>query len=263
MLAQSALLLLLLVILPILVTAAYRMGSDGAPHWSVARWDSAGIAPDPATHPEAIIQVYAARAWGWKGIFAVHSWIAFKRANAPAFERYEVVGWGVARGAPAIRRNLRVVDGYWAGSPPRLLGELRGEQAARAIPKIEAAIAAYPWPYSYRTWPGPNSNSFTAWILRHVPELGIEMPPEAIGKDYLPVARPAARAPSGTGYQLSLFGLFGLTLAREEGLEINLLGATLGIDPLDLAIVLPAVGRIGIGTTSALPGPAQRAEQSS
>jgi hypothetical protein len=263
LLAKGALLLFAIVLLPLLFTAACRMSGDGAPHWSLARWDSAGLAPDPQAHPEAIIQVYAARAWGWKGIFAVHTWIAFKRENAPSYERYEVVGWGVARGAPAIRRNLRVVDGFWAGSRPWLVGELRGDAAARAIPKIEAAIASYPWPRIYRTWPGPNSNTFIAWILRSVPELGIEMPAEAIGKDYLPPLRPVARTPSGTGYQLSLFGLFGLSLAREEGFELLLFGTTLGIDPRDLAIALPGIGKIGPGARGALPGPAAPLEQPS
>lgn len=258
---RTALFLLAVFLLPLLFTAACRMGGDGAPHWSVARWDSAGLAPDPAEHPEAIVQVYAARAWGWKGIFAVHTWIALKRENAPAWERYEVVGWGVSRGAPAIRRNMRVVDGYWAGSRPWLVGEVRGEAAARAIPRIEAAIAAYPWPDTYRTWPGPNSNTFTAWILREVPELGIEMPAEAIGKDYLPATRAIARTPSGTGLQVSLFGLIGLSLAREEGLELLLFGATFGIDPFDLAIALPGIGKIGPGARGILPGPAERAER--
>ena len=46
------------------------------------------------------MQVYAARTWGWKGAFAVHSWIVFKPEGAASYERYEVVGWGVGRGAP-------------------------------------------------------------------------------------------------------------------------------------------------------------------
>ena len=79
------------------------------------------LAPDPATTPEAVIQVYAARAWGWKGIFAVHSWIIMKRQDAPTYERYEVVGWGVRRGAPAIRKDMRPIDGYWAGNLPRVV----------------------------------------------------------------------------------------------------------------------------------------------
>ena len=88
-------------------------------HWSQARWDSTGLAPDPATTPEPVVQVYAARAWGWKGVFAVHSWIVMKRADAPAFERYEVVGWGVSRGAPACAETCATIDGRWAGNQPR------------------------------------------------------------------------------------------------------------------------------------------------
>jgi hypothetical protein len=41
--------------------------------WRTASRDSAGIAPDPAAAPEAIIQVYGARAFGWRGAFAVHT----------------------------------------------------------------------------------------------------------------------------------------------------------------------------------------------
>ena len=110
-------LLVALLVLPLVWSAGVVYGSSFE-HWSQARWDSGGLAPDPATTPEPVIQVYAARAWGWKGVFAVHSWIVFKRAGAPAFERYEVVGWGVGRGAPAVRRNMRAIDGYWAGNRP-------------------------------------------------------------------------------------------------------------------------------------------------
>ncbi|MBI3113150.1 MAG: DUF3750 domain-containing protein, partial [Rhodospirillales bacterium] len=55
-----------------------------------------------------------------------------------------------------------------------------------------------------------------------------------------------ARAPSGTGYQISLFGVLGVLLGVEEGIEINVLGLTFGIDPLDLAVKLPMAGRIAI-----------------
>ena len=215
-------------------------------HWSQARWDSAGVAPAPERHPEAIVQVYGARAWGWRGIFGVHTWIAFKRENARAWDRFEVVGWGVQRGVRAIRHNRHAPDGFWAGSPPELLGELRGEAAARAIPAIEAAIESYPHDRLYRLWPGPNSNSFTAHVLRAVPGLDIELPPNAIGKDFLGPWRFLAPAPSRTGFQLSLFGLAGLTLAMNEGVEINLLGFTFGLDITRPAIKLPGLGRLGM-----------------
>ncbi len=237
--------LLALVIAPLVWSAGAVQG--GSPrHWSQARWDSAGLAPDPATTPEPVVQVYAARAWGWKGIFAVHSWIVMKRARAPLFERYEVVGWGVGRGAPAIRRNMRTIDGYWAGSPPRLLVDQRGPEVEALIDRLEAAIARYPYPDEYRTWPGPNSNTFVAYLGRQVPELGLDMPPTAVGKDYLDHGGLFARTPSGSGFQLSVLGLLGLSIGRAEGLEINLLGLTIGVDPLGLALKLPGVGRLGL-----------------
>ncbi len=234
-----------LFLLPLSLQAWKQLGR-GVPHWREARWDSAGLAPDPADVRDAVVQIYAARAWGWKGVFAVHSWIAFKRPGAAAWERHEVVGWGVRRGLPAVRRNMRPADAYWAGNPPRLLGEIRGPAAAALIPRIEAAVASYPYADRYRSWPGPNSNTFVAHVLRSVPELGVELPPEALGKDYLGATRWLARSPSGTGLQLSFWGLLGLTLAREEGIELTFLGLNLGVDPLDLALKLPGIGRLAL-----------------
>jgi hypothetical protein len=237
--------LLVLVVAPLLWTAGMVHGG-AIRHWSQARWDSAGLAPDPATSPEAVVQVYAARAWGWKGVLAVHSWIVIKRAGAAAFERYEVVGWGVRRGAPAIRKDMRAVDGYWAGNRPQVVAERRGPGVEQLIDRIEAAIASYPYRDQYRTWPGPNSNTFVAHIGREVPELGLDMPPTAVGKDYLSAGGLLARTPSGSGFQLSLLGVLGFSLGRAEGLELNLLGLVIGVDPLGLALKVPGIGRIGL-----------------
>ncbi|HJY50644.1 MAG TPA: DUF3750 domain-containing protein [Stellaceae bacterium] len=55
--------------------------------------------PDPATTPEAVIQVYAARAVSWRGVFSMHTWIAVKPSGAPRYARYEVLGFGVAKGS--------------------------------------------------------------------------------------------------------------------------------------------------------------------
>jgi hypothetical protein len=178
-------------------------------------------------------------------VVAVHTWLIVKRAGAAGYTRYEVVGWGVGQGKPAVRKDMRTIDGYWAGNRPQVVADRRGPEVEALIDRIEAAIETYPYPDQYRSWPGPNSNSFTAHIARSVPELGLELPPTAIGKDYLG-AGGVAPTPSGTGYQVSLLGLLGLSVGRDEGLELNLLGLTLGIDPLDVAIKLPGVGRIGV-----------------
>jgi hypothetical protein len=81
-------------------------------------------------------------------------------------------------------------------------------------------------------------------VARRIPELGLELPPTAVGKDYLGGATFFGPSPSGSGYQVSLFGLAGLLASIEEGLEVHLLGLTFGIDPLDLAVKLPGLGRL-------------------
>ena len=71
-----------------------------------------------------------------------------------------------------------------------------------------------------------------------------DLPPTAIGKDYLG-ERIASSAPSGSGYQLSLLGLLGAAASDVEGLEVNLLGLTFGINPFDPSLKLPLLGRLG------------------
>jgi hypothetical protein len=238
---------LLVVITPHLLHAAYAIAGDRMVfRWSETRWDSAGLAPDPGSTPEPVIQIYAARAFGWKGIFAVHSWISFKRAGAAAYERYEVVGWRVRRGGSAIRQSRHPPDGYWAGHAPALLLDRRGAGVGPLIDRVVDVIADYPHAATYRTWPGPNSNTFVAAIARSVPELGLELPPTALGKDFLAGWSLVGTAPSGQGIQLSLLGMAGLTLAPAEGLEINILGCTFGIDPGDRALKLPGFGSISL-----------------
>jgi len=208
---------------------------------------SAGIAPPAEQTPEAVVQVYAARALNWRGIFAVHTWIATKPENATQYTVHQVIGWRALRGLPAIISAPGIPDGRWFGNEPTLLAELRGDAAARAIPKIIDAVSTYPYPNEYSVWPGPNSNTFMAHIGRQVPELRLDLPATAIGKDYPINGSVVDRAPSGTGYQFSMLGLLGFTLAREEGIELNLLGFNFGIDFYKPALKLPFIGRIGVG----------------
>ncbi len=231
-----------LVVLPLLASAAvFGHGSD----WRTASRESVGIAPDPATTREAVVQVYAARAFAWRGALGVHTWIAVKPTDAPAFTVYEVIGWRARRGQSALQRSRRPPDGMWYGNPPEIIADLRGDGVDRVIADIERAALAYPYADEYRIWPGPNSNTFTAFVAREVPELRLDLPPTAIGKDYLTNGSIIARAPSGTGFQISLFGLLGVMVAVDEGIEINILGLTFGVDFTSPALKLPGFGRLG------------------
>ena len=48
------------------------------------------------------------------------------------------------------------------------------------------------------------------------------------------------------GFQISLYGLAGILLAAEEGLEVNVLGLNVGLDAAVPALKLPAIGRLGL-----------------
>ena len=232
---------------PLGVAVARHLADDTqATDWRTARRDSSGIAPLPAQTPEAVIHVYAARAFRWRGAFGVHTWIAAKAQGADAYTRFEVVGWGVAQGRNAVRVGEGIPDGYWYGNAPTLIRELRGGAEVDAlIERLRTASQAYPHQHEYRVWPGPNSNTFIAYLGRAVPELSLDLPPTAIGKDYLPGGGVFAHAPSGGGVQVSFGGLLGLTLAAEEGVEINLLGLSAGVDFSPPALKLPGTGRLG------------------
>jgi len=153
--------------------------------WRTARRDSAGIAPLPSEHTDAVVQVYSAAVYGWRGAVADHSWVAVKPAGASSYRRYEVLGWRLRRGGSVVVESEGVPDRYWYGSEPRLHVDVRGEAAAALIPRIEAASGCYPWPDAYTLWPGPNSNSYVEWIALSVPELGLELPWRAIGRNWM------------------------------------------------------------------------------
>jgi hypothetical protein len=224
-----------------ILSGQISLGQD----FRTANRDSAGIAPDPAKTPEAVVQIYAARALNWRGVFGVHTWIATKPANAPEFTVHQVIGWRVLRNLPGLFSEAGIPDRNWFGNRPELLADLRGAEAERAIEKILKAVETYPYGNEYRLWPGPNSNTFTAYVARQVPELRLQLPVTAIGKDFPIDGVPIDKTPSGTGVQISVFGLLGVLIGWDEGLEINVAGLSFGMDVKRPALKLPLVGRIG------------------
>jgi hypothetical protein len=230
-------------------------GSD----WRTASREPVGLAPDPAQVKEAVVQVYGARAVGAKGLFGVHTWVAVKPTDALEWTVYEVIGWRLRWSGSSVVVRQRAPDGRWFGAVPELYADKRGPGVDALIERIEKAAQTYPYANEYRTWPGPNSNTFTAWIGQTVPELEMDLPATAIGKNYLGSSVFGA-APSGSGFQMSLAGLLGISASLVDGLELNLLGLSFGVSPNGLK--LPIVGRIGSvrpaleGATEAVaPGP--------
>ena len=236
-------LLVLLLAGPMLTLAFGRASVTG--DWRNATHRSAGLAPDPSTHDEAIVQVYASRAFSWRGAFADHTWLAAKAQGADHFTRYEVIGWYGGGGRSVVSvSGQRAPDAEWFGAAPRLVKDVRGEAAETIIRKLPQAVATYPYVNTYHAWPGPNSNTFVAHLGREIAELNVTLPSTAIGKDYLPIGQMVSTTPSGTGVQLSLYGVLGILYGSDEGLELNVLGLVTGLDLRHPALKLPGIGRV-------------------
>jgi hypothetical protein len=164
-----------------LILSSCSSGKD----WRTASRESAGIAPLPAETNEAVLHVYGAKAWSWRGWFAIHTWIAAKRTGETAYTVYDVVGWRGHHGQPVLGITQDIPDRYWYGEKPRILAEHTGMGVDKLIDAVDRAARDYPWKTTYKAFPGPNSNTFTAWIAEQVPELELELPFSAIGSGYV------------------------------------------------------------------------------
>ncbi|MEJ2377327.1 MAG: DUF3750 domain-containing protein [Pseudolabrys sp.] len=236
------LLVFALFLAPLIARAALYAIGNAPRSWRNADWSSTHLLPPARDDKPARVIVFTGLTGAWKGIFSVHSWIVIKPAGATQWTRYDVVGWG-----HPLRVNGWPPDGRWYGNRPVAIADVSGAQAAALIPKIEAAVEAYRYPRAgdYRVWPGPNSNSFTAAVLRAVPELGVSLPPNAVGRDYRGRFY-AGLTDSRTGIELNLHGLAVIKVGWVEGIELDLLGLVAGIDLRHPGLKLPGYGRIGL-----------------
>jgi hypothetical protein len=238
---------------PLAAHAVLHAGKEQPPNFRQANWSSVGMLPAADADRDARLLIFTGRTGRWKGIFSVHSWVVFKPAGANGWSRYDVVGWG-----NPVRTNGWAPDGRWYGDTPRVLVDVKGAAAEALIPKVQAAIKDYGYANygDYRMWPGPNSNTFVAAVLRAVPELATTLPPNAVGKDFREGFY-AGVTDSGTGVELSLYGVVGIKTGWIEGVELNLLGLVAGLDIRHPAVKLPGFGRLGIDDGTALAAPAR------
>jgi hypothetical protein len=235
---------------PTLVAAGLWAVGEHPASWREANWTSSKQLPDPSTSREAAIYIFSAKTGGLKGSIASHAWIVLKDEGAQSYERYDKVGWG-----NPIRRNGYPADAFWYSNQPRLVAMIKGNEAQALLPKIRQVIADYPFAQSggYTIYPGPNSNSFIAHILRHVPEIGAVLPPDATGRDYLTDGGYLFIAPDGKDFSLSLKGYAGLSVGLRSGFEVNILGLVAGIDVQEPGVKIPALGYYGTASFKAAP----------
>jgi hypothetical protein len=116
---------------------------------------------------------------GW---IAAHYW--FVSLDAERCERWEV--WQTpdagGRSVGHLHCNLKAPEANVGGGPTRLVAEWQGDEARR-LHEVLSKSDRYPFCRAYRYWPGPNSNTYVAWVFR---EAGLQYPLGrlALGKNY-------------------------------------------------------------------------------
>jgi hypothetical protein len=127
------------------------------------------------------------------------------------------------------------------GGPYRLAAEWDGS-AAQAIAAVLKNAQDYPHRDRYRAWPGPNSNTFVAWVIRQA-GLHYSYDPRAIGKDYMGLLG-VWRSSKPPCVQVET-ALLGVKIGWHDGVEVHVLGLTCGLrwSPLEVCTPLGRVGR--------------------
>jgi hypothetical protein len=169
---------------------------------------------------------------------ARHGWIVVRPASG-RLHRFEYGG----------RSNESDPFSDFAAGDVMVHGVFEG--SAEEIAAKDACLATADRDY-YREYPGyfpipgPNSNTFVAFLIRRC-RLGIELPATAIGRDYVGLIG-ADLTEARTGIQLGTFP-FGLRLGLREGVEVHFFGLPLGVHFWPPGINVPVnPGRIGFAS---------------
>jgi hypothetical protein len=164
---------------------------------------------------------------------ARHPWFATRKAGELEWQLYEVGGGGATRDPI---NNSPYVD-------PILHAVWRGAEAERGIACLEREAPKWIGELDYRFYPGPNSNTFGDVMLRRC-DLHASLPSTSVGKDWRG-AFGVTKTTEGTGVQIET-PLLGLRLGLKEGIEVHIIGLSIGVDFWPPAIIVPVgPGRIG------------------
>jgi hypothetical protein len=172
-------------------------------------------------------------------LLAVHSWFVTFDPSEGRWHRWEVYQSAGASGY--INEDLWPLEALMGGGAGWIDREWHDGEAQRILAALAEAPKTYPYRDMYRAWPGPNCNTYAAWVLR---EAGVaaDLDPRAVGKDYLGVVG-ADWTTTRTGIQIET-PLVGLKLGVKDGIEVHFLCATFGLDAWPPAFKTPC-GRIG------------------
>lgn len=210
-----------------------------------------------------IVQLHGRRSYVFDAI-AVHPWFVAWDPVAGRWETWDVYAMrGPGRERDVSTVTLTSVDGKefpyevidervgyidrYAGGPYApatgvLLGEWTGAEARRILDVLQRPDD-YPYVDTYHLWPGPNSNTYAAWVMREA-GVSIDLHPMQVGKDYLGLWGFGAWLTSTwSGVQVET-PIVGAKVGLLDGIEVHVLALTLGVDTWPPALKTP-FGRFG------------------
>lgn len=178
----------------------------------------------------------------WFTRFAEHAWVDVK--TGPTWHRVEWNSHLEEVRVEAIDALVGMSDERWERGVA-VHAVHRGDAAACLGAAILQVARGYPDVHDYHAWPGPNSNSFVAWLSREVPGFSLQLPPNAVGKDWTSWLRIGVTT-TGTGIAIDTVVL-GAQVGLAEGVELHLLGQTAGVGLWPPQLKLPFLPAIPAG----------------
>jgi hypothetical protein len=166
---------------------------------------------------------------------ARHPWFAVRKAGETQWRVYEVGGGGSLTTASENDPYVDpILHGLWTGAE----GERAAECVERVGPQVKSKIES-----SYIFYPGPNSNTFGDVVLRRC-KLSASLPSTSVGKDWRGLVG-AGITSERTGVQVET-PVLGVKVGLKEGIEVHIIGLSIGVDLWPPAIILPlGPGRLG------------------
>ena len=121
----------------------------------------------------------------------------------------------------------------------RILSQTNGQKHSNLIRDIRIFAKSYD-DSVYRSYPGPNSNTFIEKMTREVDGLSAQLDHNAIGKE---IGFHFGKTSGGTGIELQT-PVLGVAVGLKEGVELNVIGLSAGLSFWPPSLRVPFLPRI-------------------
>jgi hypothetical protein len=175
----------------------------------------------------------------WYSRFAHHTWLDVRLEGHADWTRLEISTPGSGIEVNLVGAEKAFADERW-GRSVQVRTVLSGPEAGPVAERLVARAQAMD-PPSYRSFPGPNSNTFIHDLVQGVDGMHANFNSNAVGKDF---GWNFGVSETGTGLEVDAF-LLGLQVGWVEGVELHFLGLTAGIGFAPLTLKLPVLPEIG------------------